>query len=237
MLNKIGEELETENFCKADFEITESEKKGSIIKITFKAKPEYYFEIIETTIRKKRIDRSPFSTISGLTQEYEEEENATLTIESPGNYKVIESHQASDLDSAIDRIEYWTINIRDELIAPDQDKENDIEDNLAWLQNQVDKEIENPDEKFSDDEITHLNKKLDNLKNRIEELETKLGGDESINIAAQETIQKTKDDLNFYPKGIWYKTAGNKLINLMKSIIKTQEGRQVIAETVKNLLK
>ncbi|WP_138435350.1 hypothetical protein [Marinobacter shengliensis] len=237
VINRIKTELESGDFCKEDFEILESEQKDSIIKIIFKPKKEYYFEIFETTIKRKRVDRSPLANLSGLNHEYEEEENATLTIESPGNYKVVESNQVSNLDAAINRIESWTTNIREEITQTSLNKKMEIEEDLSWFQERVDKDIENPEDNFTEEEAHRIHDKLETLRKRIEELETKIGCDESIKIAAEETIQKTKDDLKIYPKGIWYKTAGNKLLNLMKSIVKTQEGRQVLAETVKNLLK
>lgn len=237
VINRILEELDSEDFCKEDFEIQEPGNSKSLVKIIFPARPEYYFEIIETVVTKKRKEVSAFSAIPGFNQEYEEEENVILTTESPGDYKIIESKKLSSLDNAINRIQAWTRNIKEEITISSLDNETSVEEDLEWFKEKVNDDIERPNEPFTQDEIQVLSEKLDSLKERIDDLEIQLDNGNNLKEQAENTIQRTKDDLEKYPRGIWYRTAGNKLLNLMKTILKTQEGRQLVTETIKSLLK
>ena len=236
VITRIQENLETENFCKDDFELTLPDSRGALIRITFKPYPEYNLEIFESTKRVTKKDTSMFAVLSDSS--YEIEEDIILTIERPGDYKITESNQFSNLEAALDRLRAWTNNIRQELIQNTSSQNDDFfEEELRFFQEKVEVEIDNPLERFNDSEIEDLTDKLENLKKRIEQLESQIGEDGELAPEAERTIEKTKADLKIYPRGIWYKTAGNKLLNLMKSIMKTQEGRQLIAETIRGLLK
>ena len=237
VINTILDKLNSTDFCKEDFEIKEPENSGYLVKIIFSAKPEYYFQITEKVVTKKRKEVSTLGAIPGFNQEYEEEENVILTTESPGDYKIIEYNKLYSLDSAIYRIPTWTRNIKEEITISILDNKTSVEDDLEWFKEKVNDDIERPNDPFTKDEIQALSKKLDSLKERIDDLEIQLDNGNNLKEQAENTIQRTKEDLEKYPRGIWYRTAGNKLLNLMKTILKTKEGRQLITETIKSLLK
>lgn len=55
-------------------------------------------------------------------------------------------------------------------------------------------------------------------------------------IKIQTVIDKSKSDLKIYPKGVWYKTAGTKIIRVMKEVLSTKEGREILSDVAKKLL-
>ena len=49
-------------------------------------------------------------------------------------------------------------------------------------------------------------------------------------------IANIKDDLEVFPKGVWHKVAGNKLLKAMGSFFRSKEARQLLVEGFKKLL-
>ena len=86
---------------------------------------------------------------------------------------------------------------------------------------------ESPD--FSVEEINSLRQKFADLEQRIVELEKdKVITDKQLK-EFQDGISRVADDLEFYPKETWVKTAANKLVKLVIDIGKSKEGRAVLA--------
>ncbi|WP_345875203.1 hypothetical protein [Shewanella algae] len=49
-------------------------------------------------------------------------------------------------------------------------------------------------------------------------------------------IESTKPDIDVYPKGVWYRTAGNKIIRALKRIAKNKETRDLCIDVIKKLM-
>ncbi|ATM00191.1 hypothetical protein CK910_18280 [Aeromonas sp. CA23] len=155
---------------------------------------------------------------------------------SPGQYKNVEQKAYDDLDSAIATIPHWLGYIKEDLINLRFNDTSIIDDFTQSFQEKVDESIDEPDSYFTEEEANVLKEKLDDLKRRVEELEARDEISSNDKKQFDNAINKTKSDLDIFPKGMWYKTAGNKIISLIKSVLKTQEGRQALFEVAKKLL-
>ncbi|WP_323997100.1 hypothetical protein [Aeromonas dhakensis] len=71
---------------------------------------------------------------------------------------------------------------------------------------------------------------------RLSELESKYNLTAADKIKLEATIEKTKSDIDAFPKGIWYKTAVSKITKTIKEVLKTSEGRQALYDMTKKLI-
>ncbi len=146
-----------------------------------------------------------------------------------------EQHKAfTSLSLSMEEIPNWCIEIRSDLKASQPlygeiDKlRNIIEDNIL--------NTGNDNDEFSVSEISDLQQKFSELQQRVIRLEedqliTQKQLDEFLN-----GINQVSEDLEFYPKKTWIKTAANKLTKTVISIGKSKEGRQLISDGAKKLL-
>lgn len=224
--SRIISSLGGQNFCREDFTVVFPDNGNTLVNVTFSAKPEYTFRIYESSgvINFANISRNADVTPRTICQM------------SPGQYKNVEQKSYDDLDSVIATISHWLGYIKEDLINLKFNDTSTIDEFTQNFQRKIDETIDEPDSYFTEAEANVLKEKLDELKRRIEELEAR---DEISNNDKKQfdsAINKTKSDLDIYPKGIWYKIAGNKIISLIKAVLKTQEGRQALFEVAKKLL-
>ena len=74
------------------------------------------------------------------------------------------------------------------------------------------------------------------LQKRVDELEKKYNLSEKDAQNVKDAISSSKSDITIYPKGIWYRTAGNKVINALRAALKDRDVRDVLLEVTKKLL-
>jgi len=133
-------------------------------------------------------------------------------------------------------VTYWVKNIREDLIHSKDAVRTTIDDITAEFQSSIDENIENPEQYFQDQEKIDLIAKLDELQKRVESLEAEMGIDPKQAKVIETAIEKSKADVDLYPKGVWYKTAGTKLMKLFKEALKTKEGREIASDIIKRLI-
>lgn len=158
------------------------------------------------------------------------------TTESPGEYKNHDSRTHETIDSAIRRISEWVGNIREDLVHSKTTGPTAVDDFTKAFQDRIDESVTDPESYFDEHEVDEINKKLDELQTRVLELEEKLNISPEETKRVEKAIEKSKSDLHVYPKGVWYKTSGTKIIKILKAILKTKEGREFISEMAKKLL-
>lgn len=94
----------------------------------------------------------------------------------------------------------------------------------------------NSDEEFSVDEINELKRKFDELSKRVSDLEKDKIITESQCTEFKNGIQQVSEDIEYYPKSTWLKTAPNKLVKLVVSITKSKEGRKLITDGARKFI-
>lgn len=230
IITQILNNLSNGDFCREDFTIHFPDGSSTFAKLIFSAMPKYTFEIKDHLTSSSKFD------ITAIYQDKTESKKVIRSIESPGDYLNNEYHTHDDISGAVDRITNWVRNIREDLIHSKNTVEATVDELTAEFQASIDEKIGNPEQYFQDKEKDDLIAKLDELKRRVESLEAEMGIDPKQAKAIENAIEKSKADVDLYPKGVWYKTSGNKLMKLFKGVLKSKEGREIATDIIKKLI-
>lgn len=207
---EVSDKLDATYFTAEDFDIEFGNTTDqALIKITFKHNKKYVFAVTDS-------DENPYSISMRPGDIYEEGFD-----------------QADDIQSVLDKIPNWANEIRNELKA-----DRSIQEKIVPLHKLISELLgsQSKDEEFTVKEINSLQKKFKDLESRVVQLEK-----EKIITGRQleefkNGIEQVSDDIGFYPKRTWLKTAPNKLIKIVIAITRSQEGRDFIASNAKKLL-
>lgn len=154
---------------------------------------------------------------------------------SPGEYKVQDIYVLESFDEAMDCIQPWARRIYEDLRVQSADLSE-----LAAFRQTLDAHLKShvTDEQslFSEVEVDELSAKLSALEQRLTEMEEKHLITERELKNLKQVVSDARKDLPAIPKGVWYRTAGGKLWEVMKKAAATNEGRQVLADAAKKLL-
>lgn len=146
-----------------------------------------------------------------------------------------ESYKYDNLDACIKAIGKWA-----ERILEDYRSKNPIIDEFEQLRKtlfeQVEGHIKDQHSHFTPEEISGLRSKLDELDARLKEVCDKNSEYEHSLREAHREIEKIKADLELFPKGVWYRVAGAKVLGLIKKVAGSQEGRELALEAAKKFL-
>jgi hypothetical protein len=230
IITEILNNLSYGDFCREDFTTHFPDNSSTFAKLIFSSMPKYTFEIEEYLT-----GRSNFA-IAVMYQDKTERKKVIRSIESRGDYLNTEYHTHDDISGSVDRITNWVRNIREDLIHSKNTVKATIDDITAEFQSSIDEKIDNPEQYFEDQEKDDLIAKLDELKRRVESLEAEMGINPNQVKAIESAIEKSKADVDIYPKGVWYKTSGNKLMKLFKEALKSKEGREIATDIIRKLI-
>lgn len=154
---------------------------------------------------------------------------------SPGVYKTEDTAVFESFDEAVECIQPWARRIYDDLRVrtPDLSEFESFRQTLdAHLKNTaVDEQAP-----FTEAEVSDLGAKLSALEQRLGEMEEKHLITEKELRELRQVVGDAKKDLPVMSKGVWYRTAGGKLWEVMKKAASTSEGRQLLADAAKKLL-
>ncbi len=208
-LNDIYKLLDQTRLSSFNFDIISPEQKGLLI-ITFKANTNYYYKI-------------------------DDDHNVIF---SPGTVRTVETRvtpSGSELIAALRFIPEWVNHLIDELEATSK-----FCDEIATLINKIEQRISdqeiNPEEKFEPEEQADLEAKIEKLAEQFEEFKKHdvLNETELNNIKKE--LQTLKEDLVLFPRGVWLRSAGQKILDPLKKIIKSKESRNILISIAKKLL-
>jgi len=230
IISEILNNLNYGDFCREDFTIDFPDDYSTLAKLVFSSMPKYEFEIEEHIPDGNRL------AVALMQQPEPDRKKVIRTIESPGDYKNDEYHTHNNISDAVDRVIKWVTNIREDLIHSKDAVRTTIDDITAEFQSSIDENIKNPEQYFQDQEKVDLIAKLDELQKRVESLEAEMGIDPKQAKVIETAIEKSKADVDLYPKGVWYKTAGTKLMKLFKETLETKEGREITSDIIKRLI-
>lgn len=208
---EVTDILDSSIFTAEDFEVTfgDPDKNEYMILIQFRCKEEYIFSI---------------SRLSGSNVQVKRR---------PGNFVEEEFNQYNGLNYALNEIQNWCKEVRNELKACQP-----IYNEVDKLRNIIEDHIkgDNASEEFSAEDIHLLRKKFQDLESRVVNLEKDKIITESQLDEFKSGLNQVKEDLEYYPKQTWVKTATNKLSKIVMSIGKSKEGRALIADGARKLL-
>ena len=229
VIAQVLDYLEYGDFCTEDFDVKFPDSGDKLAKIVFKSMPQYSFILDET------LSGGTMATMLLITGQ-SNGKKVIRTIEEPGGYKNTEITIHDGIDSAVQRVSSWVRNIREDIINSRALIRATIDDLTDAFQESMDESIDEPESYFDENEKDELTKKLDELQARVSDIESQLDISPEETAKIQKVIEKSKSNLKVYPKGVWYKTTGTKIIKVMTGILKTSEGRKFIADMTKKLL-
>lgn len=209
---KIFESLEKTYFTASSFSIQFNETEDPFMIITFMSEKKFSFSVSE----------APGYNTSGY-----------ITDEAPGMHiETGEKYKYENLTSVLKAIGPWT-----ERILEDYRSKNPVVDEFEvfrkTLSEQMDQHIQDKNAHFSEEEANSLRARLDDLSARLHEVLQKSETTEyKLNEVKQE-IDRIKNDIALFPKGVWYQVAGSKVVGVMKTVFGTAEGRQFALEAAK----
>ena len=152
---------------------------------------------------------------------------------SPGDFEQEDMVKQDDFSSSIHSIKNWCSEVRNELKAS-----KPIYKEVDALREIIEEHIigGNDDEEFSVEEINELHKKFEELNARVSDLEEQQVITTKQKQEFTEGVNQVSEDLEYYPKKTWVKTASSKLVNLVTAIGKSKEGRKLLESGAKKLL-
>jgi len=150
-----------------------------------------------------------------------------------GEFEQEEFNQHEDYISSIAFINSWCFEVRNELKAS-----KPIYKEVDDLRTIIEEHIigENEESEFSVEEINELHSKFDELKSRVETLEKEQIITNKQKDEFTKGVNQVSEDLEYYPKKTWIKTASSKLVSLVVSISGSKEGRKLLETGAKKLL-
>lgn len=144
-----------------------------------------------------------------------------------------------DFISCLSGIQDWAQSIVDDIKASTAINEiydPDLAKMKKQFEEQIDKDIKNPNVRFTKAEAQNWQERLDNLSHKFEKLEEE-NNITKIELSRIKTeIEDMKSNLNSFPKGIWLKTTGTKVLDMLKKFSNSEAGKTVIKETIKGIL-
>lgn len=152
---------------------------------------------------------------------------------SPGYVKSEETNLQSFSD-AVSNISDWCLEIRSELKAT-KPIYRELDSLRGIVEEHFSKSISD-DEEFSVTEINILRSKFEELHERVGRLEKEKIITENQLKEFNKGISEIDQELDFYPKKTWIKTASNKLVKTIAIIGKSQEGRKLLTDSVRRLI-
>ncbi len=157
-----------------------------------------------------------------------------ITTRTPGQITEEETHHFGSFSDPLGIIHEWCREIRNELKAG-APVYNEIDNLRDMIEGHI-SGSSSESEDFSVEEINDLRRKFDELQKRVEQLEKdKIITEKQLNEFTQ-GLNQIDEDIEYYPKQTWVKTATNKLTKIVLAIGKSKEGRKVITESARKLL-
>ena len=208
--HKFLEKLDATCFTSDDFDVVfgDDSQGQRLIDITFKHDESFVFQV-------KKEGRYFFISMK------------------PGQIAEQEQEVVSSLAKVIEVLPIWAMEVRNEMKAG-----GSIYDEIDTLRELIAERLgaQSDDEEFSVEEINELKRKFTELENRVIELEKDKVITEKQLTEFKSGIEQVSDDIEYYPKKTWLKTAPNKLVKLVVAIGKSKEGRKLIADGARKLL-
>ena len=222
----VYDALDNKIFSSDDFAIEFPQAGDTLVKIQFVHNEEYYFHIVE--LPKSKGIAAAFAAVTDNAK-------APSTIECPGDYKRVEENRFESFDSCIRRIQIWCGNLRADLNTR-MPVYQYLEELKRQFEKHIHENIEQPDDPLSEIEIQKIYKKFDSL---YEEFQ-KLSEENKITKSQLEEVRKEfdiiKNNANDYPKGMWATLTKNRIVQVMKKVALSPEGRQILQSSVKRIL-
>lgn len=234
-IKEICDAIDRSCFTIADFQLEFPETGSSLLKIFFKYNTNYKFIVYEKAESETVSYKEGYSLMPTLREE-KRKFMTTCLIEAPAEYKAADEQSIYALDEIPKKIPQWCANIHKELstTASTSDSFGKFREEIEEL---IKNNIEDETAKFDPIEIETLTKKIDSLFEKFEELKEQNMLTEAELKKVKEQLEAVKSSAKTYPKGLWARVTNNRFIRIMTDFAKTKEGRELITDGIKEMLK
>lgn len=225
-MKSIYDALDNRIFSSDDF-VVEFPKTGRVLaKIKFVHNDDYYFNIAEVPKSKG---------IAATMAAFSDEAKAPATIECPGDYKREEVNHFDSFDSCIKRIIRWCENINSDLLTRFP-VYKDLDDLKRQFDRHIQEHIQNPDEPASAEEVAKINEKFDALYAEFVRLNEEHKITKNLLDEIRRDFDTIKSSATQYTKGMWANIAKNRIIQVIKKVAGSPEGRKLMYDGAKRIL-
>lgn len=219
--------LNNEHFSEHDFNVSFSEDGNRLVEVVFLALPKYSFVIEEYT------EGNIYALAMGDSKD---SRKYIRSVEIPGDYYHKEANKHEDVNKAVGRVYDWIINLREDILHSKEKSDAELNEMLDSLDEAIDGKDYGEHEYFSEAEKEEIFSQLDELNKRIQELEKGKYVEPSKVKTIEDAIEKSKTEVDQYPKVVWYKIAGKKLTSLLWNVIKNDEAQRLAADVFRRLM-
>ena len=199
--------IEESYFTSYSFKLEDSNDLNICIKILFKDDNKYYFSIAS-------------------------EERFYFITQSPGKFMEVEKYTTDNFNSCFDYLKIWLEFLEEELRSINP-LVRDVEELRREFNERLEEHIKDKYVHFEANEIESLREMLANLEQKFE-TELKISKEQLEQVKSE--LEKLKQDLDIFAKKTWWRTAGNRIINMTSQFISSKEGHQLLADSIKKLL-
>lgn len=225
-MKSVYDALDNNIFSSDDF-IVEFPKTGSVLaKIKFAHNSDYYFHIAE--LQKARGAATTLAALSDYV-------TVPGTIECPGDYKRVDENRHESFYSCIIRIKRWCENIRADLNTKIP-VYKDLDELKRQFEQHINEHIQNPDEQMSDEEVKKISEKFDALYAEFARLSEEHKITQSVLGEIKKDFEIIKENATQYSKGMWANLTKNRIVQVIKKVAGSPEGRKLMYDGAKRLL-
>lgn len=215
-----------------DFVLELPESGRLLVKITFVHKPEYTLALFEEEkLEKVKIEQN--YNMSSRTENIRQVILSVRTI--PGRFKTKSDTEIYEIGEMLGLIPTWCESIRADLYAlmPTLDP---LEQLKKQLQAKLDELVKQPNDFFSEEELSVVDNRFDQLYEDIWQLREQHSLTKQQLEALQKELEEFKKSARAYPQGIWAKITSNKLVKVTGQIFNSSECRTFIFQQIRRVL-
>ena len=235
-VSAIKAAIEKSRFTVDDF-IFEFPKSGkTLVRITFSYKQEYMLALTEETKREQVTIEEGYGFASRSTKRSQTVEETLFTIRAtPGYFKTETVYEIENLGKLIEELPKWCENIRSDLyaLAPKPDPLATLREEL---QRNLDKLVDKPDDYFNAEELEVVDNRFDKLLSEVANLREQYSITKQQLDSMQKEFEEFKSSARAYPKGVWAKITGNKLVKATGQLFNSPEGRAFLFQQIRRAL-
>lgn len=219
-------------FTPDDFEIELPETGRILARITFVHKPEYFLALSEEEKQEQVVIEQKY-LMSSRTERIRQVVYSVRTV--PGQFKTQSDTEINELGDVLKLIPQWCESIRADLYAltPVRDP---LEQLRQQLQANLDELVSQPNEFFNEEELSVVDRRFDQLYEEIAELRDQYSLTKKNLEALKKEIEEFKGSARAYPKGLWARITGNKLVKATGQLVNTPEGRTFLFQQIRRAL-
>jgi len=224
-MKSIYEALDNKIFSVDDFMVEFPNADRILAKIRFIHNNDYYFHITEVS------KSEGIAAIVALSKDVK----VPATIESPGDYKKVEVNRFESFDSCINRIINWCENIRLDLCTRFP-VYKDLDELKRQFDQHIQEHIHNPSDLVSVEELNRINEKFDTLYAEFVKLSEEHKITKGLLDEIKRDFETIKANATQYTKGMWANLAKNRIVQIIKKVGGSPEGRKLMYDGAKRLL-